>query len=325
MTPKTNGFPLPTRNTNMSVTKEALIGAQAMIDGIIKEKNCGPILVRLAWHDSGTFDKSIEDNGKPWPAAGGAIGSIRFEPEILHGANKGLSNALALLQPVKDAYPDVSYADLFQMASSRAIALAGGPAIPMKYGRVDATDPAMCSMEGNLPDGNPGPNGKYGGPGGTKSTEDSTPEGHLRKVFHRMGLDDEAIVALSGAHTFGRAYKDRSGAGAETTKYTDGSSPQVLVDGSSTTYTPGGSAWTPNFLVFDNSYYKITKDVVMGVQDPDLLSLSTDKVIFVDPLFKPFAEKFAESQEAFFEAYTRAHKKLSELGSKFEPAEGITI
>lgn len=292
-----------------------------MIDGIIKEKNCGPIFVRLAWHDSGTFDKNIS---KEWPAAGGAIGSIRFQPEILHGANKGLSNALALLQSVKDSFPDVSYADIFQMASARGIALAGGPSIPVKYGRVDATGPEMCSLEGNLPDGNPGPNGKYGGPGGTASTEDSTPEGHLRKVFHRMGLSDEDIVALSGAHTFGRAYKDRSGEGAEKTKYTDGSK-QVLVDGSEAKYTPGGSAWTPNFLVFDNSYYKITKEAVSGASDDELLSLSTDKVIFVDPSFKPFAEKFAVSQEAFFESYSRAHKKLSELGSKFEPAEGISM
>lgn len=101
-----------------------------MIAGIIKEKCCGPILVRLAWHDSGTFDASVLD---PWPAAGGATGSIRFSPEITHGANKGLSNALAILQPVKDAFPDVSYADIFQMASARAIALAGGPSIDMKY------------------------------------------------------------------------------------------------------------------------------------------------------------------------------------------------
>jgi L-ascorbate peroxidase len=309
----------------MTVTKEALTGAQAMIDAIVKEKHCGPIFVRLAWHDSGTFDKSIEGT-QPWPAAGGAIGSIRFEPEILHGANKGLSIALGLLQPVKDAFPDVSYADLFQMASARGIALAGGPDIPMKYGRVDATGPELCSPEGNLPDGNPGPAGKYGGPGGTASTECTTPEGHLRKVFHRMGLTDEDIVALSGAHTFGRAYKDRSGAGAESTKYTDGSTPQALADGSNTTsYKPGGSAWTPNFLVFDNSYYKITKEAVEATADADLLSLSTDKVIFVDPLFKPFAEKFAASQEAFFAAYATAHKKLSELGSKFEPVEGITL
>lgn len=54
----------------------------------------------------------------------------------------------------------------------------------------------MCSPEGNLPDGNPGPGGKFGGPGGTASTEDTTPNGHLRKVFYRMGLGDEEIVAL---------------------------------------------------------------------------------------------------------------------------------
>ena len=30
-----------------------------------------------------------------------------------------------------------------------------------------------------------------------------------------MGFNDREIVALSGAHTVGRAHKDRSGAGAE--------------------------------------------------------------------------------------------------------------
>ena len=74
------------------------------------------------------------------------------------------------------------------------------------------------------------------------------------------------------------------------------------------------------------SYYKVTQAAAQGsAQDPELLSLSTDKAIFVDPLFKPFAEKFAASQEAFFESYAKAHKKLSELGSKFEPAEGISL
>jgi L-ascorbate peroxidase len=185
----------------MSGSKETLSNAQMMIDAIITEKNCGPLFVRLAWHDSGTFDKGVEGE---WPAAGGAIGSIRFEPEIKHGANKGLAGAVKLLEPIKEANPEMSYADIYQMASARAIALAGGPVINMKYGRIDATAPEMCSPEGNLPDAEAGPNGEYGTDTGTASTRDTSPNNHLRKVFYRMGLNDEEIVALSGAHTFGK-------------------------------------------------------------------------------------------------------------------------
>lgn len=299
------------------VSKDSLLKAKGLIDNIILDKNCGPIMVRLAWHDSGTFDKDVVGE---WPKAGGAIGSIRFEPEIKHGANKGLINAIKLLEPVKEACPDVSYADIFQMASARAIELAGGPSLGLRYGRVDATSAEMCSPEGNLPDGNPGPNGKYGGSGGTKPTESDTAGGHLRAVFYRMGLNDEEITALSGAHTLGRAYKDRSGEGAESTKFTTGT--QVRADGKEVTPTPGGSSWTPQYLKFDNSYFQIIPD---ESADPELLKLSTDKILFADPGFKPFAEKFRDSQDAFFESYVKAHKKLSELGSKFEPAEGITL
>jgi L-ascorbate peroxidase len=118
------------RCTVRYVSKESLDGAQAMIDAIIDEKNCNPFFVRLAWHDSGTYDVSLKD--QEWPKAGGAIGSIRFEPEIKHGANNGLSGAIALLEPVKEKFADVSYADIFQMASARSIELAGGPKIDMK-------------------------------------------------------------------------------------------------------------------------------------------------------------------------------------------------
>lgn len=136
-----------------------------------------------------------------------------------------------------------------------------------------------------------------------------------------MGLNDEEIVALSGAHTFGRAYKDRSGLGAEKTKFTDGST-QLRAAGKEAKYNPGGSSWTQNWLVFDNSYFKTMPD---PSADPELLKLSTDKTLFQDAGFKPFAEKFRDSQDAFFESYAKAHKKLSELGCKFDPAEGIKL
>jgi L-ascorbate peroxidase len=302
-----------------AVSTADLLGAQGMIDEILLEKNCGPIMVRLAWHDSGTYDQGLKE--QEWPKAGGAIASIRFEPEIFHGANAGLSGALKLLEPVKEAYPAVSYADIFQMASARAISLAAGPKIDMKYGRVDASSAEQCSPEGNLPDAEAGPDGNYGGCGGTVPTQDTTPNGHLRKVFYRMGLSDEDIVALSGAHTFGRAYKDRSGLGAAQTKFTDGSK-QMRADGTDAKYTPGGSSWVENWLIFDNSYFTTMPD---PAADPELLKLSTDKTLFDDAGFAPFAGKFRESQDAFFESYAVAHKKLSELGSKFDPPEGITL
>jgi L-ascorbate peroxidase len=116
--------------TEMKVSKADLDGAQEMIDGLLMEKNCGPIMVRLAWHDSGTYDDSIKTE---WPTAGGAIASIRFEPEILHGANAGLSGAVKLLEPIKEKFPGVSYADIYQMASARAIELAGGPSLGVRY------------------------------------------------------------------------------------------------------------------------------------------------------------------------------------------------
>eukprot|EP00529_Nitzschia_sp_RCC80_P030523 CAMPEP_0113497334 /NCGR_PEP_ID=MMETSP0014_2-20120614/30579_1 /TAXON_ID=2857 /ORGANISM="Nitzschia sp." /LENGTH=303 /DNA_ID=CAMNT_0000391275 /DNA_START=13 /DNA_END=924 /DNA_ORIENTATION=+ /assembly_acc=CAM_ASM_000159 len=301
-----------------AVSKDDLLGAQAMVDTLLKEKACGPIMVRLAWHDSGEYDKSISD----WPKCGGANGSIRFEPEINHGANAGLVNAVKLLEPIKEKFPAVSYADLMQMASCRAIELAGGPTLGVKYGRVDVMSPEECQKEGNLPDAEPSDAGVYGGTSGTASTEDPTPGGHLRKVFYRMGFDDEGIVALSGAHTFGRAYKNRSGLGAEKTKFTDGSYKQKFADGTEAPYTAGGSSWTEQFLVFDNSYFTTLDD---PKADPELLKLSSDKIVFVDEKFKPFAEKFRDDQAAFFESYAKAHKMLSELGSKFEPEGGITL
>lgn len=64
----------------------------------------------------------VQSIGKDaWPKCGGANGSIRFDPEILHGANAGLKHALILLEPIKAQFPDVGYADLYQLASATAV------------------------------------------------------------------------------------------------------------------------------------------------------------------------------------------------------------
>jgi len=54
----------------------------------------GPVLVRLAWHASGTYDKETKTGG-----SNGA--TMRFAPEGGHGANAGLQAARDFLEPVK--------------------------------------------------------------------------------------------------------------------------------------------------------------------------------------------------------------------------------
>ncbi|CAA0809955.1 L-ascorbate peroxidase T- chloroplastic [Striga hermonthica] len=268
---------------------EQVKSAREDIKELLKTKFCHPIMVRLGWHDAGTYNKNIEE----WPKRGGANGSLRFEIELNHGANAGLVNALKLLQPIKDKYSSVTYADLFQLASATAIEEAGGPKIPMKYGRVDVTGPEQCPEEGRLPDAGP-----------------PSPAAHLRDVFYRMGLNDKEIVALSGAHTLGRSRPDRSGWGKPETKYTK--------DGPGA---PGGQSWTVQWLKFDNSYFKDIKEK----RDEELLVLPTDAVLFEDPSFKEYAEKYAVDQDAFFKDYAEAHANLSNLGAKFDPPEGFSL
>ena len=144
---------------------------------------CMPIMVRIGWHDAGTYN--VHDD------TGGANASIRFAPESGHGANNGLEVARNLLDPIKKQFPEISHADLYQLASVHAIEYSGGPKIPFRMGRVDATE-ADCTPDGRLPDA-------------TKRM------GHLRDVFYRMGLNDKEITVLSGAHTLGRCHQDRSG------------------------------------------------------------------------------------------------------------------
>lgn len=58
--------------------------------------------------------------------------------------------------------------------------------------------------------------------------------------------------------------------------------------------------------------------------DSELLVLDTDNALFADEDFRPFAEKYAADQDAFFSDYVKAHLKLSELGVEWE-TEPITL
>ncbi|CAM8935388.1 unnamed protein product [Rhodiola kirilowii] len=227
--------------------------ARRDLRALIAQRNCAPIMLRLAWHDAGTYDCKTK--------TGGPNGSIRNEEEYSHGANNGLKIALDFCEEVKAKYPKITYADLYQLAGVVAVEVTGGPTIDFVPGRKDSK---VSTKEGRLPDAKQG-------------------SSHLKDVFYRMGLSDKDIVALSGAHTLGRAHPERSG-----------------FDG----------PWTKEPLKFDNSYFvELLKGEAEG-----LLKLPTDKALLDDPAFRPYVELYAKDEDAFFRDYAASHKKLSELG-----------
>ncbi|XP_042483452.1 L-ascorbate peroxidase 3-like isoform X2 [Macadamia integrifolia] len=155
--------------------------ARRDLRAFISFKNCAPIMLRLAWHDAGTYDTKTN--------TGGPNGSIRSEEEYMHGANNGLKIAIDFCEEVKAKYPKITYADLYQLSGVVAVEVTGGPTIDFVPGRKDSL---ISPREGRLPDAKQGVK-------------------HLRDVFYRMGLNDKDIVALSGGHTLGKAHPERSG------------------------------------------------------------------------------------------------------------------
>lgn len=280
----------------------------------IDENNCNPILVRLAWHDSGTYDRTIGVN--KFPQCGGANGSIRFGQELAHGANAGLKKAVNFLKPFKEKYPEISWADLIQLASVTAIEHSGGPLIPIRFGRVDTETESQCPPEGNLPDAEP----PFAG------GRDPDAATHLRRVFYRMGFDDQEIVALSGAHTLGRAFKERSGTVKEgygdkgATRFTRSDAKGIRHDKKAGVGMSGGRSWSKDWLTFNSGYFGDVKS-----EHEQLLQLSTDRVLFVDAEFKKHALLYLQDEAKFFEDYVKAHAKLSECGSKFRPSQGFYL
>jgi len=115
-------------------------------------------------------------------------------------------------------------------------------------------------------------------------------------------------VALSGAHTTGKCHLDRSG-----------------FDG----------PWTEDPLTFDNSYFvellnKEYEDETTSEGCPQLrhkesqtMMLISDMALKTDDGFRPYVEKYAADQQAFFDDYAASFQKLTELGVRVEDLQEV--
>lgn len=250
--------------------------------------NVCPFAVRLAWHASGTFDSSAAEGDAQRGGSDGA--TMRFEPEITDGANAGLAIMQDLLKDVQKKCPGVSIADLWTLAGTQAIALAGGPEIPFGYGRSDASDSKACPPNGRLPDATQGAQ-------------------HLRDVFYRMGFNDREIVALSGAHTLGSCHRLRSG-----------------FDGPWTTNPlKFDNEYFRNLLEIE--WKPREWDGPLQFTDPSgkLMMLPTDMALIQDDKFKPVVEEYAKNQEVFFKDFAAAFGALLSKGCPAHCQPGASV
>ncbi|RVW38553.1 L-ascorbate peroxidase 3 [Vitis vinifera] len=270
--------------------------ARRDLRALIASKNCAPIMLRLAWHDAGTYDVHTK--------TGGPNGSIRTEEEYSHGSNNGLKIAIDFCEEVKSKYPKITYADLYQLAGVVAVEITGGPTIDFVPGRKDSM---ISPKEGRLPDAKKGVS-------------------HLRDIFYRMGLSGKDIVALSGGHTLGRAHPERSGFDGPWTKNPlkfDNSYFVELLQGESEGLlklpTDKALLDDPEFRGYVELYAKAVLTILFHLPSLDIHS-SYNYLLSSFPTLR-----FSQDEDAFFRDYAISHKKLSELGFTPSSSSGSKV
>lgn len=245
------------------------------LEKLIRHKNCGPILIRLSWHDAGVFNGV---DGCP-----NAAMRLKDSAEHKMDANAGLPQiALSLLGPIAAKYVPrlISHADLWVVAANVAIKTMGGPTITTRYGRVDAVSASesASSASGRLP-------------------EADKDEHHLRSIFHPKGFEDKEIVALCGAHSVGSCHLERSGydgAWTDNKLKFDNSYFKDLLH----------KQWQ------EETNSKGKKQFRCG----SAMMLPSDMALLKDPSLKRYVLEFAEDENLWFSEFGKAWIRLQEAG-----------
>jgi catalase (peroxidase I) len=160
------------------VLENAVAQIIAIIDSASNRGDALGGIVRLAFHDAGSWDGS----------SGGADGCV----DLVAAENAGLEAVVAQLAPVVSSVNGAfSRADVWALAGNVAVEVSGGPAMEFEIGRTDAEN---CQGHGSrLPNA-------------------ELDQAHVRDVFlTRYGLTERETAALMGAHVLGRAESSLSG------------------------------------------------------------------------------------------------------------------
>jgi catalase-peroxidase len=165
----------------------------------------------------------------------------------------------------------------------------------------------------------------------------------IRDVFGRMGMDDRENVALiGGGHTFGKCHgAGPGGPGPSPLECPENPYPGMFGTGKGNDAVTSGleGPWTANPTKWDNSYFRNLVDYewekhkgpggawqwrVKGGKGPkapaahaggpsdtqDVMMLTTDIALSVDPEYRKYVDEFANDEKAFADAFASVWYKL---------------
>jgi L-ascorbate peroxidase len=84
-------------------------------------------------------------------------------------------------------------------------------------------------------------------------------------------------------------------------------------------------SWTERWMCFDNSYFQRPRGQPQGIDSKELLWLPTDRALHEDPELRVYFERYAVDQALFFRDYAAAHRRMSELGCRFQEPGPISV
>ena len=268
---------------------------QATTDILKSDPTLAGPLLRLAFHDGGTREYLINSS----EFVGGPNGSIKYEVEW--NENRGISRPLKVVEDIHSKIERLSFADCIALSGAEAVEFAGGPTIPVRLGRTDATQADSKKRIKNLQKDT------------DRSVVDTTlpsaglDSDGLRLYFGALGLSDEQFVALCGAHDLGRhvtlldmpksCLKDLT---RECLEAAPVLMPFVSQD--------------PDR--FSNTYFKKLIDwnerkVKLG----EVAFIPTDVDLVVDKGLRKYVTKFAKDEQAFFSSFTTAYQIIVDAGA----------
>ncbi|WVZ98649.1 hypothetical protein U9M48_044057 [Paspalum notatum var. saurae] len=228
-------------------------------------------LIRLHFHDcfvQGCDGSLLLDDDLP--------AGIQSEKNV--PANKNSARGFPVVDDIKAALEEacpgvVSCADILALAAEISVQLAGGPRWRVLLGRRDSTTTNVQSAN-NLP-----------------SPFDSLDK--LQQKFRNVNLDNTDLVALQGAHTFGRVQCQF------TRENCTAGQPQGTLENLDRV--------TPN--VFDNKYYG---NLLHGQAQ-----LPSDQVMLSDPAAPtttaPIVHRFGSNQKDFFTSFVASMIKMGNI------------